>query len=370
MTATALTPTTAPLAPSRLAAVGELAGALGAGALLVSSTPAVRWLGVARPAGVHVLVSGGAAVLVAPQDAPLDAVAAVDAPDAPLAVAPVERYAPGELPQALARALARADLASHDPLALEPDALPLSLAATLGDRPALDAARPLVLARARKDADELALIAAAARLVDVGHAALREAARAGATELELWGAARAAIEAAKGRPLTAVVDLMAGARTGLIGVPPTGASVAADAPVLFDLQPRHDGYWADSCATFAVGEPSAELRRLHDAARAALDHGIAKARPGIRARDLDALVRSRLDEAGLACPHHIGHGVGAAPQEEPWIDRDAQLTLDEGMVVALEPGSYADGVGVRVEHLLLIEADGARPLTDHSLSLI
>jgi Xaa-Pro aminopeptidase len=338
MSTATLTPPAAALAPARLAAAGEVAAALGAGALLVSGAPAVRWLGVARPAGVHVLVSGGAAVRISALD---------------------------ELPAALAQI----DLGSHDPLALEPAALPLSLAATLGDRPVLDAARPLALARVRKDADELALIAAAARLVDLGHAALREAARAGATELELWGAARAAIEAAKGRPLTAVVDLMAGARTQLIGVPPSGASVAADAPILFDLQPRHDGYWADSCATFAVGEPSAQLRRLHDAARAALDHGIAKARPGVRARDLDALIRSRLDEAGLDCPHHIGHGVGAAPQEEPWVDRDAQLTLEEGMVVALEPGAYADGVGVRVEHLLLIEADGARPLTTHSLSL-
>ncbi len=338
MSAATLTPTAEPLAPARLAAAGELAAALGAGALLVSSTPAVRWLGVARPAGVHVLVSGGAAVQLSALD---------------------------ELPAALAQA----GLGPDDPLALEPDALPLSLAATLRDRPTRDAARPLALARARKDAEELALIAAAARLVDVGHAALREAAREGATELELWGAARAAIEAAKGRPLTAVVDLMAGARTGLIGVPPSGASVAADAPVLFDLAPRHEGYWADSCATFAVGTPSAQLRRLHDAARAALDHGIAKARPGIRARDLDALVRSHLDEHGLDCPHHIGHGVGAAPQEEPWVDRDAQLTLEEGMVVALEPGAYADGLGVRVEHLLLIEADGARPLTTHSLDL-
>ena len=61
----------------------------------------------------------------------------------------------------------------------------------------VDAAPPLVLARARKDAGELALIEAAARLVGVGHAALREAARAGASELDLWGAARGAIEAAR-----------------------------------------------------------------------------------------------------------------------------------------------------------------------------
>jgi Xaa-Pro aminopeptidase len=361
MTTETLTdPTAQALRPRPLAAASELAATLGAGALLVSSSPAVRWLGVARPAGVHVLVSGGEALLVAPDDAPLDATGAL-----------VERYAPGTLPDALERALAQAAIGSADALALESDALPLSAATALGDRPRLDAAHALTLARARKDADELTLIEAAAELVNIGHAALREAARAGATELDLWGAARAAIEAAKGRPLHAVVDLMAGERTALVGVPPSGASVAADAPILFDLAPRHDGWWADSCATFVAGggAPTATLRRIHDAARAALEHGIAKARPGIRARDLDALIRSRLDEDAFDCPHHIGHGVGAAPQEEPRIDRDAPLVLEERMVVALEPGAYRDGVGARVEHLLLIEADGARPLTRHSLSL-
>ncbi len=341
MTPETLTATTAQtLRPGPLVAASELAATLGAGALLVSSTPAVRWLGVAQPAGAHVLVSGGEALRLATLD---------------------------ELPVALAHI----GLQLHDALALEHDALPLSVAAALGERPTTEAGAALTLIRARKDAEELALIEAAAELVKIGHAALREAARAGVgtTELHLWGAARAAIEAAKGRPLHAVVDLMAGKRTALIGVPPSGASVAADAPILFDLAPRHDGWWADSCATFAVGAPSAALRRLHDAARAALDVGIAKARPGMRARDLDAFVRSRLDEGGFDCPHHIGHGVGAAPQEEPWVDRGAPLVLEEGMVLALEPGAYRDGVGARVEHLLLIEADGARPLTSHSLSL-
>lgn len=350
-------PPARPLRAAPLAAASEIAATLGAGALLVSSAPAVRWLGVARPAGVHVLISGGEAVPVVPAGAPLDL------------SAPVERYAVGELPAALHRALAQAGLTARDALALEPDALPLSAAAGLGARPTANAGPALALARACKDSHELELIEAAARLVGVGHAALREAARAGATELELWGVARTAVEAAKGRPLHAIVDLMAGDRTALVGVPPSGAFVAADTPLLFDFAPRHDGWWADSCATFAVGAPSGALRRVHDAACAALEAGIAKARPGVRARDLDALVRSRLDEAGFDCPHHIGHGVGACPQEEPWVDRDARLVLEQGMVLALEPGAYRDGVGARVEHLLLIEADGARPLTRHSLSL-
>lgn len=342
---------------SRIAAAAEVGRELSAAAVVLSSAPAVRWLGVQRPAGVLALVSAGEALLVAPAGAELDATESV------------ELYTPGEVAAGLRRALGRIDISPDDRVALEPRALPLEVAASLAGRRWVDAGAALGQARAGKDPDELELVVAATRLADIGQGTLRDAARAGATELELWGIARGAIEAVKGRPLHAIVDLMAGDRTECVGLPPSTATVEADAPVLFDLAPRHDGYWADSCATIVCGAPSAAVRRLHDAARAALEVGIANARAGVHARDLDALVRARLAKAGFDCPHHVGHGVGAAPQEEPWLSPDATLTLDEGTVVALEPGVYRDGVGVRVEHLLVVEAGGARPLTTHSLSL-
>ena len=348
---------TEPVLPARVAAAGRVAASLGAGALLVSAAPSVRWLGIAHPHGVHVLVSGGEALAIAPEDAEL-----------PTAV-PVERYAPGRLAATLMLVLADAGVSSRDALAIEAGTLAAEAIPALGGRLWIDAGARLPRARMRKDEHELALIAEAAALSDAGHAAVRDAVRAGVSELELWSAARSAMEGRKGRPLQAIVDLMVGERTALVGVPPSGASVAADAPILFDLAPRHAGYWADSCTTFAYGTPSARLRRTHDAVRNALEAGIAAVRPGARACDVDAFVRSRLDEAGLACPHHTGHGVGAAPQEEPWLRRDCETVLEEGMVVALEPGSYDGDCGVRLEHLLVVESQGARPLTDHSLSL-
>jgi Xaa-Pro aminopeptidase len=39
------------------------------------------------------------------------------------------------------------------------------------------------------------------------------------------------------------------------------------------------------------------------------------------------------------------------------------------MVITLEPGAYVNGFGLRLEHLAVIEAEGARLLTQHSLSL-
>jgi Xaa-Pro aminopeptidase len=110
-------------------------------------------------------------------------------------------------------------------------------------------------------AERIAAIERAAELVAVGHAAVREALQPGATELDLWAAAQAAIEAVTGEPVHAVVDLMVGARTALVGEPPGTQAVAAGDPVLFDLAPRRDGYYADSCATFVCGIPTSSAGR-------------------------------------------------------------------------------------------------------------
>jgi Xaa-Pro aminopeptidase len=223
--------------------------------------------------------------------------------------------------------------------------------------------------RAIKDRDELQRIEAAAELVTVGHRAVREFCEPGICEVELWDAARDQLDRATGGRFEGAIDLMTGERTALVGRPPGDARVEPGAPVLFDFAPRLRGYWADSCATFVCGVPTRAIARRHLAVRDALERGLRAARPGVKAAAVDAAIRSRLAEAGLECPHDVGHGVGTAPREAPWISRGNQSALEQGMVITLEPGAYVNGFGLRLEHLAVIEAEGARLLTQHSLSL-
>ena len=39
------------------------------------------------------------------------------------------------------------------------------------------------------------------------------------------------------------------------------------------------------------------------------------------------------------------------------------------MVIALEPGSYGDGEGVRVEQIVLVTEDGCEVMSGHELAL-
>ena len=90
---------------------------------------------------------------------------------------------------------------------------------------------------------------------------------------------------------------------------------------------------------------------------------VAAIRPGVVAGELDALARAQLE-----FPHHTGHGLGTSWHEEPRLIPGSTTVLEEGMIVAIEPGTY-EGVGVRLEQVVLVTAAGCDVLSGHDLSL-
>jgi Xaa-Pro dipeptidase len=256
-------------------------------------------------------------------------------------------------------------------LAVELDSLPGDLALALAERGVAltDVGESLRRARAVKDPDELEALRAAIAIADVGQATAREAAQAGATELSVWAGVRSAMEEAAGGRIPVLADLVSGERTAEVGGPPTGRTLEAGDLVLVDLVPRLGAYWADSCSTIAVGEPPEPSRQAHAASVAALEQAVELCRPGTRAADIDARAREAIEAAGGAYPHHTGHGIGVTFHEEPRVIPGSDRVLEEGMVVALEPGTYRDGFGVRVEQVVLVTAAGPEILSGHDLSL-
>jgi Xaa-Pro aminopeptidase len=244
---------------------------------------------------------------------------------------------------------------------VEAGALPAALAADLDW---IDVEVELARARAVKDSDELPLIRAAIELCDVGQREARQLGEPGMTELELWARVRGAIESAAGARTPILADLVAGPRTAATGGAPENRTMAEGELVLCDLVPRRAGYWGDSCATVALGEPSSEAVANHRRASDALARVLDAVRPGVVAGDLDALARD-----GLEYPHHSGHGLGCDWHEEPRIVPGSKTVLEAGMVVAFEPGCYEHGEGVRVEQVVLVTADGCEILSGHGLEL-
>ena len=79
---------------------------------------------------------------------------------------------------------------------------------------------------------------------------------------------------------------------------------------------------------------------------------------GLAGRDLDALARIALWQAGLDYDHGTGHGVGAylSVHEGPQnLSRRGEEPLKPGMILSNEPGYYREGAfGIRIENLLAV----------------
>jgi Xaa-Pro aminopeptidase len=143
--------------------------------------------------------------------------------------------------------------------------------------------------------------------------------------------------------------------------------VVANEPTLFEIWVCVDGYWNDLTKNMVVGELTPRYDKLLDDLLTIFDHAIAYARPGATLGGLDELIRAEIDDAGYLQPSHpVSHGVGARAHEPPWPHRAAPGLIEEGMVLAIEPGTYfPEGGGLRLEDNFLITADGNEKLNRH-----
>ena len=216
-----------------------------------------------------------------------------------------------------------------------------------------------------KDDEEIRILRECCALCDIGQEVARTQALPGITELELFDEVRKSMEMKAGGRLLLSADILSGPRTAQIGGPPTLRRIGPGDSIIVDLSPRHQGYWGDTCNTCFVGAPSTEQQRFLIRAEEALSEAIAHVRPGVRACDLDQMVRRRLRELGGEYPHHTGHGIGVTRHEDPRIVPYNVLPLRANMVVALQPAVYfKDRWGIRLESVVRVTEHGAEVLSE------
>jgi Xaa-Pro aminopeptidase len=137
-------------------------------------------------------------------------------------------------------------------------------------------------------------------------------------------------------------------------------------PTLFEIWVCADGYWADHTKNVCPGELTAAYAELEQRLMSVYTGVTSALRPGSDLAELDRAMRAGLAEIGYPGQpsHPICHGVGARAHEPPYAHQAGGGTLEEGMVLAIEPGVYWDGGGgLRVEDNFLIAADGAEKLS-------
>ncbi len=243
----------------------------------------------------------------------------------------------------------------------------------------------------RKSQREIELMAAAGVVVAGTLALLEERLEPGVSMLELdriadeYIASQGGIPTSKGYKGFPAATCISPNAMIVHGIPGDYRASEGDI-VSFDIGVTKDGMIADSAATYAVGEISAEAQRLLDVCRAALEAGIDAAQLGSSVGDISAAVQTTVEDAGFSVVRSlVGHGVGKSYHEDPQVPnfvlpyRGPELV--EGMTLAIEPMitagapevfvhddewsiSTVDGsLAAHFEHTVAITAEGPRVLT-------
>ena len=176
------------------------------------------------------------------------------------------------------------------------------------------------------------------------------------------------------------------------GVP--GKRVLTDGDIVnLDITTYYAGYHGDTSATFFVGKPSPDAKKIVEVARKCLDLGIAEVKPGARLGDIGAAIQEYAE--GLGCGvvrEFTGHGIGREFHEDPHVPHYGQrgkgARLQPGMTFTIEPmvnlGTHeveieSDGwtvvtgdgaLSAQFEHTVLVTDTGSEVLTRRHVPLV
>jgi Xaa-Pro aminopeptidase len=346
--------------PSRLSRVRERLSAFDADAVLLSSLPSIRWASGFSGSNALLLVTPDSATFVTDGRYTEQAHQEVDGADVRIAS------------EGLMSCLVEEDcLAGLHRVIFQSDDVTVAVRQKLDDKcPAVQwvpEAGFLTHQIAEKEEQEIRAIQRAQSLTERVYEEVLDILRPGVTERKvaaeityrhlLGGAEKMAFD-----PIVA-----SGPNAARPHARPTDRVLEKGDLVVIDMGAVLDGYASDMTRTVAIGEPSAAARTGYDVVLRAQRRALEAARAGLKGKDLDAVARDIIEEAGLGdfFSHGLGHGIGLEVHEWPRVSYSVDDPLPHGACVTIEPGVYVpeEGYGVRIEDIVVLREEGCMNLT-------
>lgn len=149
--------------------------------------------------------------------------------------------------------------------------------------------------------------------------------------------------------------------------------IKANELITIDFGCIYKGYCSDITRTFGIGEIDDEMLKIYQIVLEANKLGIKSLKAGIKAKDVDLIVRDFISEKGYGehFGHGLGHSFGVEIHEDPRLNQISNEILKPNHIVTIEPGIYVEGLGgVRIEDDIWIKENEVEVLTSLNKELI
>ncbi|MDD2351563.1 MAG: Xaa-Pro peptidase family protein [Synergistaceae bacterium] len=223
--------------------------------------------------------------------------------------------------------------------------------------------------RSRKDEEELDLMREASGMVDQVVYKLIDFIRPGMTEREIIKKIPEFFEDAGCYEMSFDPIVASGPNGSMPHYSGDKRVIEKNDVIILDLGGRHNGYCSDTTRTLFVGAPTDEQKKVYETVKSAQAAGEAAVRPGATGQDVDRAARKVIVDAGYGdfFFNRVGHGIGLAVHESPFIIEGNDKPLEPGNVFSVEPGIYLPGkFGIRIENLVAVRPDGTGESLNHS----
>jgi Xaa-Pro aminopeptidase len=232
--------------------------------------------------------------------------------------------------------------------------------------------------RMRKDADEVALLRAAAQAADRVVAAIAAGRLIGRTEADVAREVRDRL-VAEGHEQAEFAIVASGPNSASPHHQPGDRMIQAGDAIVLDIGGTLSGYGSDTTRTLWVtgGDqakaPDEVYANLYAVLLDAQAEATAAVRPGVPCERIDGVARGLIADAGYGAAflHRTGHGIGLEGHEEPYIVDGNTRALEPGMAFSIEPGIYLEGrYGARIEDIVVCGEDGPIVLNEQPRELM
>ncbi|MBQ8851934.1 MAG: aminopeptidase P family protein [Oscillibacter sp.] len=235
------------------------------------------------------------------------------------------------------------------------------------------AANMLAELRKVKDQEEMAAMVSAQRIAERAFEDILKEIRPGVSEKEIAARLQYLMLHYGASDMSFDPIVVSGPNGSLPHGVPSEKLIERGELVTMDFGCIYGGYCSDMTRTVAVGEISAEQRRVYETVLTAQKAAISAARAGMTGAEVDGVARKVIEEAGYGqyFTHSFGHGVGVEIHESPNASPANDQPLPAGAVISAEPGIYMPGkLGVRIEDVIRLTEDGCENLTKAPKELI